>query len=163
MEVLAGKPVEEGKRMDEHPNRRRAVVGRCSHEESKRGLPERVNRNPPTVRKKMKRNKREKKGPKHWLSSRLGRRWWWLCSWPQVVLGVGSELGSWPRRPWRGTRAREKRGRERERERASELASESRGRLEQREQSGSFERKRGDDTPGPMVRGVTILLTILPP
>ena len=61
MEVLAGKPVEEGKRMDEHPNRRRAAVGRCSNEESKRGLPERVNRNPPTVRKKMKRNKREKK------------------------------------------------------------------------------------------------------
>ena len=103
--------------MDEHPNRRRAAVGRCSHEESKRGLPERVNRNPPTVRKKMKRNKREKKGPKHWLSLRLGRRWWWLCSWPQVVLGVGSELSSWPRQPWRGTRAREKRGRERERER----------------------------------------------
>ena len=106
MEVLVEKPVQEGKRMDEHPNRRRAVVGRCSHEESKRGLPERVNRNPPTVRKKMKRNKREKKGPKHWLSSRLGRRWWWLCSWPQVVLSVGGELGSWPRRPWRGTRAR---------------------------------------------------------
>ena len=61
MEVLVGKPVQEGKRMDEHPNRRRAVVGRCSHEESKRGLPESVNRNPPTVRKKMKRNKREKK------------------------------------------------------------------------------------------------------
>ena len=114
MEVLAGKPVEEGKRMDEHPNRRRAAVGRCSHEESKRGLPERVNRNPPTVRKKMKRNKKEKKGPKHWLSSRLGRRWWWLCSWPQVVLSVGGELGSWPRRPWRGAREREARDRERE-------------------------------------------------
>ena len=44
VEVLVEKPVQEGKRMDEHPNRRRAAVGRCSHEESKRGSPWAANR-----------------------------------------------------------------------------------------------------------------------